>query len=73
MLVPDAHPTAHFFWTLALAGVSVALMAAVRNRLIRRRLLFAAIVLAAAMALHAAILWLPDAGFLRHRDGRLKR
>ena len=57
--MPDAHPTAHLFWTLALAGVSAGLIVAVRNPLIRRRLLFAAVMLAVSIALHAAIVWLP--------------
>ena len=57
--MPDAHPTAHLFWTLALAGVSAGLIVAVRNPLIHRRLLFAAVMLAVSIALHAAIVWLP--------------
>jgi small-conductance mechanosensitive channel len=59
------HQTAHLYWTLALAGVSAGLMVAVHNRLIRRRLLVAAIMLAAAAVLHAAIVWLPDARLLQ--------
>jgi small-conductance mechanosensitive channel/CRP-like cAMP-binding protein len=47
-------------WTLAFAGVCVALMLAVRNRVIRRQLLFSTAVLAASAVLHAAIVWLPD-------------
>ena len=60
-----AHPTAHLIWTLALAAVSVALMLVVRNRLIRRQLLFATAVLAASAVLHAAIVLLPDVAILQ--------
>ncbi|HYN10198.1 MAG TPA: mechanosensitive ion channel family protein [Vicinamibacterales bacterium] len=70
--MPAAHPTAHLFWTLALAAVSAGLMAAVRNRLIRRRLLVATIVLAAAMSLHAAIVWLPDNAFLQTQGWKIE-
>ena len=70
--MPDAHPATHFFWTLALAGVSAGLMAAVRNRLIRRRLLFAAALLGSAMALHAAIVWLPGSVFLQTQGWKLE-
>ena len=70
--MPDAHPTAHLFWTLALAGVSAGLMAAVRNPLIRRRLLVAVILLAAATALHGAIVWLPDNAFLQTQGWKIE-
>lgn len=70
--MPDAHPTAHLFWTLALAGVSAGLMAAVRNPLIRRRLLVAVILLAAAIALHGAIVWFPDNAFLQTQGWKIE-
>jgi small-conductance mechanosensitive channel/CRP-like cAMP-binding protein len=63
--VAAAHPTAHLIWTLALAAVSVALMLVVRNRLIRRQLLFSTAVLAASAVLHAAIVLLPDVAILQ--------
>jgi small-conductance mechanosensitive channel len=49
------HPTTHVFWTLVLLGVSVALTVVVRNRLIRRRLLFTIVLVLVAMAIHVAI------------------
>jgi small-conductance mechanosensitive channel/CRP-like cAMP-binding protein len=63
--VPPAHPITHVVWTLAFAGVSVALMLVVRNRLIRRQLLFSTAVLAASAVLHAAIVWLPHVASLQ--------
>jgi small-conductance mechanosensitive channel/CRP-like cAMP-binding protein len=70
--VPDGHSTAHLYWTLALAGVSAGLMAGVRNRLIRRRLLVGALLLIAAAALHAAIAALPGNAFLRTQGWKLE-
>ena len=70
--MPDGHSTAHLYWTLALAGVSAGLLAAVRNRLIRRRLLFGAVLLAAAAGLHATIVWLPGNEFLQTQGWKIE-
>ena len=70
--MPDGHSTAHLYWTLALAGVSAGLLAVVRNRLIRRRLLFGAVLLVAAAGLHATIVWLPGNAFLQTQGWKIE-
>ena len=50
-----AHPTLHFTLTLAIGGAVIALMFAVRNPVIRRRLLFTVGLLGLAAALHWTI------------------
>jgi small-conductance mechanosensitive channel len=56
-----AHPTAHFFWTIAFLCVEAAATALVRARVTKRRLLFSEALLLIALAIHAAILRYPDA------------
>ena len=52
------HPLLHFFWTLGLLGVVAAAAAAIGRPAVRRRLVFAEILLLAALAVHTAVLQL---------------
>jgi small-conductance mechanosensitive channel/CRP-like cAMP-binding protein len=53
------HPLPHFFWAVGFLVASAAAIAAVRNRLVKRRLLFSAILFLIALAAHVAILEYP--------------
>ena len=66
------HLVAHFWVALALLVVSVGLMRAVRNRVIRRRLLFSAVLLVLAVALHVVIIERPDSEFLTSNGARIE-
>ena len=59
------HPSAHLTFALALFGILPVLIVVVRNRAIRRRLLFTSAVLAAALAVHAVLRSVPDARLLQ--------
>jgi len=50
--VPTEHPLTHFWLALGLVVAAVALMATVRNHVVRRRLLFSTLMLVLAIALH---------------------
>ena len=50
-----AHQTAHLLWTVGLLIASMGAMVIVRNRVIRRRLLFSLVAYLAALALHVVI------------------
>ena len=66
------HLVAHFWVALALLVVSVGLMRAVRNRVIRRRLLFSALLLVLSVALHVVIVERPDSEFLQTNGARIE-
>lgn len=55
------HSTAHLFWGVAFLAVALGLTAVIRNRMIRRRLLFASGVMGAYLALHGALAYLVPA------------
>jgi small-conductance mechanosensitive channel len=59
------HPSAHLSFALALFAIVPVLIVVVRNAAIRRRLLFTIAVLLAALAVHAALRWLPEATLLQ--------
>lgn len=63
-MAPTPHPIAHFWLALALVGVSVAFMATVPNHVIRRRLLFSALLLVLSAALHFIIVERPESQYL---------
>jgi small-conductance mechanosensitive channel/CRP-like cAMP-binding protein len=56
---PHSYPYLHFWLALGLVGVTVALMATVRNHIIRRRLLFSTLMLVLTTALHLFIVERP--------------
>ena len=67
------HPILHFWLAVGLVVVAVALMATVRNQLIRRRLLFSTLPLTFAVALHLVVLQNPGTGFAGITGLRLER
>jgi small-conductance mechanosensitive channel len=66
------HPSAHLTLTLVLFGIIPILMVAVRNPAIRRRFLFTLSVLAASAAVHAVLVWGPDAAFLQEHGWKVE-
>jgi small-conductance mechanosensitive channel/CRP-like cAMP-binding protein len=54
------HPTAHFYWTLGFLAAAAAATAAVRTRIVKRRLLFAEALFLIALAMHSGILAYPS-------------
>jgi small-conductance mechanosensitive channel/CRP-like cAMP-binding protein len=54
-----AHPTHHFFWAAGFLVATTGAIAVVRSRLVKRRLLFSAILFLIALAIHAVILAYP--------------
>jgi small-conductance mechanosensitive channel/CRP-like cAMP-binding protein len=53
------HPTTHFLWTIGLLAAAAAATAAVRTRIVKRRLLFSQTLFLIAIAIHVAILEYP--------------
>ncbi|MEO8483000.1 MAG: cyclic nucleotide-binding domain-containing protein [Acidobacteriota bacterium] len=53
------HPIHHFFWAVGFLVTAAAAIAAVRSRLVKRRLLFSVVLFLIALAIHAAILQYP--------------
>jgi small-conductance mechanosensitive channel len=53
------HPELHLIWTIGFLVATGGAMAGVRNRVIKRRLLFAEVLFLASMVVHAAILEYP--------------
>jgi small-conductance mechanosensitive channel/CRP-like cAMP-binding protein len=68
----NPHPTWHLAAALALVFASIGFTAAVRNRIIRRRLLFSTLLGLAATAIHIASLEWPESPLL-HGTGDLQR
>lgn len=66
------HPSAHLILTIALFGIVPILMVAVRNPAIRRRLLVTLAILVAAAAMHAALVFLPEANLVRQYGWRVE-
>ena len=66
------HLATHFWITLALLVVSVALIRGVKNHVIRRRLLFSSVLLVLAIGQHVVILTRPDAEILRTQGARIE-
>jgi predicted outer membrane repeat protein len=58
--MPTDHPNLHFYATLGALGVTLALTAVMRNRVIRRRLLASAVAALGVVALHVAQLQFPS-------------
>ncbi len=54
------HPIHHFFWAVGFLVAAAAAIAAVRSRLVKRRLLFSVVLFLIALAIHAAILAYPS-------------
>lgn len=54
------HPIHHFFWAVGFLVTAAAAIAAVRSRLVKRRLLFSVVLFLIALAVHAAILEYPS-------------
>jgi small-conductance mechanosensitive channel/CRP-like cAMP-binding protein len=66
------HPSAHTTLTLVLFGIVPVLMVAVRNPLIRRRLLFTLSVLLVALTVHGVLVWMPDVPFLQEHGWKVE-
>jgi small-conductance mechanosensitive channel len=66
------HPSAHLIFTLGLFGTVLVLMLVVRNAAIRRRFLFTFAVLLSASAVHAALVWLPDAWLIQEHGWKVE-
>ena len=66
------HLATHFWVALALLVVSVGLMRAVQNHVIRRRLLFSVVLLVLAIGQHIVILQRPDAEILITHGARIE-
>jgi small-conductance mechanosensitive channel len=71
--VPTVHPSAHLIASAAFLLASVGLMAAVRNRVIRRRLLFSAVASAAAALVHALAIARPEGTFWAAQGWRIEQ
>ena len=67
------HSTAHLLDALALLVGAGLFIAIVRNRLIRRRLLFSIVAAIGTLALHFAAEWRPDIAWLRDYGWRLEQ
>jgi small-conductance mechanosensitive channel/CRP-like cAMP-binding protein len=53
------HPTHHFFWAVGFLVAAAAAIGVARSRLVKRRLLFSAVLFLVSLAIHAAILEYP--------------
>jgi small-conductance mechanosensitive channel len=66
------HSASHLATTSTIVAVAAALMWLVRNRVIRRRLFFAAIAGLAAAAVHVLAAWWPDTWLLGEHGGSIE-
>ncbi|HEX5069239.1 MAG TPA: mechanosensitive ion channel family protein [Vicinamibacterales bacterium] len=66
------HSTAHLLDSVGLLLGAALFIAIVRNRVIRRRLLFSAAITIVTLVLHLAAEWRPDIGWLRDYGWRLE-
>jgi small-conductance mechanosensitive channel len=66
------HPSAHTTLTLVVVGIAAILIVAVRNPLIRRRLLFTLSVLLVTLVVHGVLVWLPDVPLLQEHGWKVE-